>query len=60
MLDFNKKFYTVYNVSTLTEKVKESIYPESELYDLYRMLLSSQHVVTIERHVSDDELVSEL
>jgi len=60
MTEFNKKFYTVYNVSILKEKSNKSIYPEDELYKLYRILLSSRHLVTLERHTTEDELISEL
>jgi len=60
MHEFNKKFYTVYNVSTLLEKTSNSVYPENELYELYRMLLSSHYIVTIEQHVATDGLTFEL
>lgn len=60
MLDFNQKFYVVYNVLSFSEKRTDSVYPTKELVELYSMLLNSSHVVTIENHVADDGLSSEL
>lgn len=56
---FNNTFYTVYNVLTVEKKI-DSIYPIQEIYELYSMLINSQHVVTIEDHKSQDELRYEL
>lgn len=58
--EFNKKFYTVYNVITVTELSNKEIYPINEIYELYSMLIGSKHVVTVEEHRSDDQLRSEL
>ena len=56
---FNKKFYTVYNVIKTTTK-DSSVYPIEKVYELYSMLINSEHVVTVEQHISDDKLRSEL
>jgi hypothetical protein len=60
MNDFNKKFYIVYNVLTFNKKSTDSVYPFQHLIDLYSLLLNSSYVVTVENHVSENELKSEL
>ena len=52
--------YIVYNVTTVTEKRNDSIYPQQELIELVSMLIGSSHVVTVEHHTSDHKLKSEL
>ena len=58
-LEFNKKFYTVYNVMTVTDLSNREVYPVNEIYELYSMLIGSKHVVTVEEHRSSDQLRSE-
>lgn len=60
MFDFNQKFYVVYNVLTFSKKRNDSVYPMSELVELYSLLINSPYVVTVENHVADDGLGSEL
>jgi len=60
MTNLNQKFYIVYNVLTFKEKRSDSVYPIGDLIELYSLLLNSSHVVTIENHISNDGLGSEL
>lgn len=60
MIDFNKKFYIVYNVLTFFTHRQDSVYPHSELVQLYSLLINSAHVVNVENHVAEDGLSSEL
>jgi len=60
MIDYNKKFYIVYNVLTFFTPRSDSVYPESELVQLYSLLINSPHVVTVENHVAENKLSSEL
>jgi hypothetical protein len=41
MFDFNQKFYVVYNVLTFSKKRNDSVYPMSELVELYSLLINS-------------------
>jgi hypothetical protein len=52
--------YIVYNVTTVTEKRNDPVYPQHQLVELVSMLIGSPHVVTIEEHTSDQKLKSEL
>lgn len=60
MIDYNKKFYIVYNVLTFFTHRNDSVYPESELAQLYSLLINSSYVVNVENHVADNGLSSEL
>lgn len=60
MIDFNKKFYIVYNVLTFFSHRNDSVYSQSELSQLYSLLINSSDVVNVENHVASDGLSSEL
>ncbi len=60
MLYFNQKFYIVYNVLTFNKVRQDSVYPFEVLRELYSLLIGSSHVVTVENHVAEDGLSSEL
>jgi hypothetical protein len=52
--------YIVYNVTTVIEKRSDSVYPQQDLVELVSMLIGSSHVVTVENHISENGLKSEL
>lgn len=60
MLYFNQKFYIVYNVLTFKKPRQDSVYPFEILKELYSLLIGSSHIVTVENHVAEDNLSSEL
>lgn len=53
------KRYTVYNITSSNEKLTVS-HKETDIIDLYTLLLSSSEVVNVEEHLSVDECRSEL
>lgn len=55
--EFNQKFYTVYNV---IKNNRSEFYLLNKIYELYSILINSEHVVTIEEHKSIDNLILEL
>ena len=56
----NQKFYIVYNILTYSTNKESAINSSVDLQGLVSLLINSSHVVTVENHVSEDLLKSEL
>jgi hypothetical protein len=56
----NQKFYIVYNVLTYSKSKESSIGSAIDLAGLISLLINSSQVVTVENHISEDKLSSEL
>lgn len=57
---YNEKFYIVYNILKFTKSLEQTALTAISLSELYSLLISSSHVVTVENHISQDKSNSEL